>query len=669
MRVYEYAKKLSISTKTLLAFLQKQGYALTNHMAVVPEAALSLLEKEFNKTTPETSSSLPETKTAPVEISKQVEPISAVAAPLAAKQTTPKPEKKQEVTPPASTTEIVIEPTTMEKMAKLLHKPIAELIMLLLKRGKVFAKNDVLPEKLVEQLAVEFNVPIRQRSMPQAESRTKEVAGTIKRFPIVVVMGHVDHGKTTLLDFIRKTRVAAREKGGITQHVGAYEVNTNHGKIIFLDTPGHEAFQKMRARGAHLADLAVLVVAADDSVMPQTKEALQHARSMNIPVIVAINKVDKVDPSRVERVKQDLSQLDLVPEEWGGQTIMVPISAKTGAGVDTLLEMLALQAEIMELATDIAVPAKCYVIESRMEKGRGPVATLICHQGKLSVDDFFVVGNTVGKVNTLTDSLGNRVTHVMPSIPVLVSGFEALAEVGDVLRVVPEVEYRSARLHKRPKAETMSRLSTDQQGINIIIKADGNATREAVIDAIAKIGRRHNKHFIVVSSGIGTITENDVILASHTNALLVGLHVKAETNAVVLSKSHHVTIKLFDVIYHLLEDLEKMVEAKKEIKKALVSTGHAVVRKVFNIKDLGSIAGCYMQDGICTRTSAVKIYRGRQNQKIGEGAIKSLQRDKKTVKEVHAGYECALLVDGFQDWQVDDRIECFTEKPVEVPHN
>jgi len=315
------------------------------------------------------------------------------------------------------------------------------------------------------------------------------------------------------------------------------------------------------------------------------------------------------------------------------------------------------------------LPARCYVIESRLEKGRGAVATVICDQGILSLEDFFTCGTTVGKVMALMDSHGNRINQAMPSIPVVVTGFEELVQAGDILTVIPESEYRALRTQKRTaKTDGVTRLLTDQEGINIIIKADGNATREALVDSIYKIGRRHNKQFVIVSSGIGTITETDVLLAAHTNALLLGLHVKAETNAVILAKSHHVTIKLFDVIYHLLEDLEKMVEAKREIKKTLVSTGVAVVRKIFNIKDLGVIAGCYMQDGICTRTSLVRVYRGRQNQKMGEGPIKSLQRDKKTVKEVHAGFECALLVDGFQDWQIDDRIECLSEKAVEAPN-
>lgn len=678
MRVYEYAKKFSIPTKTLLEFLKKNGYSLTNHMAVVPEAALALIDKEFNKssmpkapaTNKVTNSQLTKPTPAPIEQSGKQIP----EKPLKVVEDRVKIERKSETPVSAEPTpgEIILEPMMVEKMARLLNKSVSELIMLLLKRGKVYAKNDVLPEKMVEQLATEFNLSIKPRAMLQTAMREKEVSDTakkVKRLPVIVVMGHVDHGKTTLLDFIRKTRVASREKGGITQHVGAYEANTNHGKIVFLDTPGHEAFQKMRARGAHLADIAILVIAADDSVMPQTKEALQHARSMNVPVIVAINKMDKVDPTRIERVKQDLSQLNLVPEEWGGQTIMVPISAKTGMGVDTLLEMIALQAEIMELASDIDLPARCYVIESRLEKGRGAVATVVCDQGILSVEDFFVCGNTVGKVLALMDSQGNRIKQAYPSIPVIVTGFEELAQAGDVLTVVPESEYRSMRTQKRSaKTDGVARLLTDQEGINIIIKADGNATKEALIDSISKIGRRHNKQFVVVSSGIGTITENDVLLAAHTNALLIGLHIKAETNAVVLAKSHHVSIKLFDVIYHLLEDLEKMIESKREIKKTLVSTGNAVVRKIFNIKDLGVIAGCYVQDGICTRTSLVRVFRGRQNQKIGEGSVKSLQRDKKTVKEVHAGFECALLIDGFQDWQIDDRIECFSEKAVEVPN-
>ena len=560
--------------------------------------------------------------------------------------------------------EIVIEAMGVVDAAQKFGIPVNDLILTLLGWRVIAAKNQSISSKVVERLAEHYGVKaIKPRVVVQEEALTSlAVEGgdqLEERLPVVVVLGHVDHGKTTLLDFIRKTRVVAKEKGGITQHLGAYEVVTNHGNLVFLDTPGHEAFPKMRQRGVRVADIGVLVIAADDGIMPQTVEVIKNLKTMGIPIIVAINKVDKADATRIEVVKRQLAEHDLLPEEWGGQVICIPISALTGKGVDQLLEMIALQSQLLELRASRTGSARGFVLESRLERGRGPVATLILQHGMLQLGDYFICGKTRGRVSSIKNSFGNVVQQVGPSIPVLVAGFQELPEAGEVLRVVSKEEVR--RDKQQQSQDLRTTRTSDENAINLIIKTDTNSSREALIDAIVKLEKKNDTVFSVVHDGVGDVSEGDIELAYSTGSTIIGLHVKAETNALSLAQRRKVSVQLYDIIYKLLESLEKRAQKAKPIEMVRTKIGEAIVRRVFDIKGVGVIAGSYVQDGKFSRDGYVVAWRAKQ--KIGEGRITSLQREKKTVKEAHAGYECGFVVEGMTDWQVDDRVECFVDIP------
>jgi len=402
-----------------------------------------------------------------------------------------------------------------------------------------------------------------------------------------------------------------------------------------------------------------LVIAAEDGIMQQTVEAIKHLKTMGIPIIVAINKIDKADPVRIETVKRQLAEQDMLPEEWGGQTICIPISALYGTGVDQLLEMIALQAELLELRASRTSDARGFVLESKLERGRGPVATLILQSGTLHVGDYFVCGKTVGKVSSIKNSFGKTVQEVIPSIPVLVAGFNELPEVGDVLHVVSKDEFKQDK-QQRTHVSFASQ-TTSEDTINLILKTDTNSSKEAVMDSINKLTKKLDIGFGIVYAGVGNVNESDIELAYNTGATIIGLHVKAESNALLLAQRREVTIDLYMIIYKLLEALEERAEKAKPIEKVRTKIGEAVVRRVFDIKGVGVIAGSYVQDGRFSKDGYAVGWRGRQ--KIGEGKITSLQRDKKTVKEVHAGYECGFVVAGMTDWEVDDRIECFVDLP------
>lgn len=688
MRVYEFSKEYGVTSKELLELLNKHGFTLQSHMSVLSPEAQEFLVKEFSKNSAtqakkETiSPAKPEPKQQiakeSMETTTQQKPTSQPVAPTASPKIQPKTEapiptptqkkeisSEQKITQPSSLAPIILEPMSVADLAVKVDKPITELIMLLLKWGIMSNKNQLLTVDIVSKVADHFGVKTEWPVQKQQEIKRGIVAtgeNIKERLPVVVVVGHVDHGKTTLLDFIRKTRVASREKGGITQHLGAYEAQTPHGNIIFLDTPGHEAFSKMRVRGIKVADLAILVVAADDSVMPQTVESVKRIKEIGIPIVVAVNKMDKVDPSRLDIVKRDLAQYNLMPEEWGGDVVYVPISAKIGSGIDQLLEMIVLQTQLMELKAEFAGPGSGYVLESRLEKGRGPVATLLLQQGVVQVGDYFAAGTTVGKVTSIVDSFGKQLQKVGPSIPVQIAGFEELPQAGDFFEIVSK-EARKAKATTDRKSELAARKMHVEGAKNLIIKTDTNSSKEALLESIAKLSSKSKKGFNIISAGIGAINESDIMLAADTGSEIFSLHVKAEPNANLAAQRAGVVISSYDVIYKLLESLEKIIESTREIKMVRKKIGEAVVRKVFDIKGIGVIAGSYVKEGILNKDCSVVAYRGKQ--KIGEGKISSLQRDKKTVKEVHSGFECGFMVEGFNDWQPEDRIECFIQVPAE----
>jgi len=677
MRIYEYAKKYKIASKELLGLLSDKGFDFPSHMSVLTSEAIAFLDGKFSKKTPSREVIDKEKKIKKAEKSATKNKGKPVEAKRPTLQSSGRHKKKlvqdscfdQEHSKknrhgkPSKPRKIIIKPLVLSDFAEEAGKLATDVILTLLRWGIVCAKNQVLPEEVVERLAKHYNLET-ERLVEKVEKFKKAVSAAKgpqqERLPVVVVMGHVDHGKTTLLDFIRKTRVASKEKGGITQHLGAYEVETPGGGIVFLDTPGHEAFSKIRMRGARAADIAVLVIAADDSIMPQTIEAIKHAKSVNLPIVVAINKVDRVGPSQVEKVKQDLTKYDLLPEDWGGNIVCVPISAKLGQGIDHLLEMISLQSQMMELKADRSSSAIGYVLESKIEKGRGPVATLILQHGIASIGDFFICGKTFGRISSMVNSSGKRVKSVEPSIPVQVSGFGSLPEAGDFFEAVSQQEYKKARQGKREQKVAAGKVTVaGKDALNIIVKADSDSSKEALLWAIEKLSQELEVGFNVVHSSVGDINESDIDLASISNSLVLGLYVKMETKASAVAQRLSVRVYLYDIIYKLVEFLEEYAESKKEIKKELKKTGEAVVLRVFKIKKVGVVAGCAVKDGRFSKDGFVVIYRGLK--KIGEGKIRSLQREGKTVKEVHAGFECAFLIENFSDWEVDDKVECYLE--------
>lgn len=670
MRVYEFAKKVGVANKEVIEILTKKGFEVSSHMSALAPDALQFLETSFAKkssddVSPKKTVKVQESSSQPSpiaasKISTEVPPVAVQQPKLSAAPVAPV--VSESIVAPVPQGEIVAEPMTLAQFAEHAQKPVGEIILNLLKKKLVYAKNQVLSEDLVKDLARQYNLTVvaPTRASTQA-GKVAQVEHGEQRLPVVVVIGHVDHGKTTLLDFIRKTRVASREKGGITQHLGAYRVSTAHGDLVFLDTPGHAAFSKMRGRGVRVADIAILVVAADDGVMPQTVEALKHAQAVNTPVIVAVNKMDKAEPSRVDVIKRELAQYNLLPEEWGGQTLYVPISAKTGQGVDSLLEMVVLQSHMMELKADRSLPAAGFVLEARLERGRGPVATVITHQGILKIGDYIAAGKVYGKVSALIDAHGSQVRSVEPSVPVQISGFTELPESGDAFEVVTEKQFNKLKSGQSIESRVSAPKSTSEDTFNIILKADAYSSQEALLDAIAKIPQKNAQEINVVHAAVGPVSESDVVLASTTNSVIFTFHVKVDANAVALAHKDKVSIKRFDVIYHLLEALEESVKKAQKVPMVSKKIGEAVVRKVFDIKNLGVIAGSYVKEGRFAREGTVVCWRGKQ--KIGGGAIKSLERDRKAVKEVHAGFEFAFFVDNFNDWQVDDRVECFIEVP------
>lgn len=688
MRVHEFAKQSDVASKELLEALKAEGFEVKSHMAVLSEKELSFLSHKFKN------------KNKEEELVKVLEKTPASPKSSKIKEQPPMQEhaKNQEIAPVVfleQPEEVVLEEQllpdikveksferdpidhqsmSLEVFVKKTKLPINDVILALLKQGKVYTKNSILPEDVVALLARYYEIPLlkkvsaKDRSMASGSSAQPRIVKKEgqTREPVVVVMGHVDHGKTTLLDYIRKTRVAAKEKGGITQHLGAYEVKTSHGGLVFLDTPGHEAFAKIRKRGISVADIVVLVIAADDGIMPQTVECIKIAKSLDATIIVAINKIDKADAVKIEIVKRQLAQHDLLPEEWGGDIMCVPISAKDGTGVDRLLEMIVLLSDMLELKAEQNIPAEGYILEARIQKGRGSLATVLCRQGVLKLGDYFKAGNRVGHVASLTNSQGVAVQKALPSVPVLVTGFEDLPPVGSLFEVITEAEYRKLRFSKEEAPQQPTQRSQFAHGeekdkFNIILKADTYSSLEAILDAFDKIDKATCKQFVVVRSGIGEIRESDVILAQDTGAVIVGFHVKVEGGTQSAARQAKVSIHLFDIIYKLLEELEVMAAKAKEIKTIKTKIGEAEVLKVFDIKNLGVIAGCVVRDGRLSNKGAVIITRGRRE--VGTGKISSLQRDKKQVKEVHTGFECAFLVDGFSEWQSGDIVTCFLDLP------
>ena len=488
-------------------------------------------------------------------------------------------------------------------------------------------------------------------------------------------MGHVDHGKTSLLDAIRKSAVAKGEAGGITQHIGAYHVTTSKGDIVFLDTPGHEAFTAMRARGAEITDIVVLVVAADDGVMEQTREAINHSQAAGVPIMVAVNKMDK-ESANPERVLRELSELGLVSEEWGGDTMVVNVSAKSGQGIDDLLELLALQAEVMELKANPNKPARGHIVEAKLDKGRGPVATVLIQEGTLKLSDVFVCGVFSGRVRAMLDDQGKNISQAGPSMPVEVHGFEGVPEAGEEFISVADeklarkiVDERAIKLREKELArESKVTLETflasrptdiETLVLNLVLKTDVQGSLEAITEALLKMGTEKVK-VNVVHGGAGSITESDVLLASASNAIIIGFNVRPAAKVKELAEQEKVEIRFYDIIYNLSDEIRKAMEGLLAPVLKEVYLGQVEIRQTFSVPKVGTIAGCFVVDGKITRNAEVRLLR--EGVVVYTGKTASLKRFKDDVREVLKGYECGLSLENFNDIKVGDIVEAFEQE-------
>jgi translation initiation factor IF-2 len=572
---------------------------------------------------------------------------------------------------------------TVSQLAEKMGVSASEVIKALFMKGVVTTINHILEletaEMVAHELGYEVVMPSASKSVKVAHPHVQVVPPPANedptrlkpRPPIVTIMGHVDHGKTSLLDYIRKTKVTDAEVGGITQRIGAYLVHVDEKPIVFLDTPGHEAFTAMRARGAHVTDMAILVVAADDGIMPQTIEAINHARAAKVQIIVAINKMDKpgADP---ERVKQQLTEYELVPEEWGGETVIVPVSAKSGQGVDDLLEMILLVAELMELKANPDKAANGIVIESKLDKGRGAVGTVLIQSGTLKAGDAFVVGSVWGKVRAMTNERGKHLKKAGPSIPVEILGFQDVPEAGNILQVVKSDKIAKAQaLENAAKQETDSRsrsrinLSNLYENVkegklkelNVVLKADIHGSVDAIRHSLERLSDEKIQLHII-HAATGEISEYDIMLASASDALVVGFNVKADNNARRVAEREQIEIRHYDIIYKLIEDIENAMEGLLEPEMVEHTIGEAEIRAVFKVGKQGTaIAGSYIRDGKCERSARVRVWR--KEEVIFTGKISSLKRFKDDAKEVGTGYECGIGVQGFNELEVGDRLEFF----------
>ena len=576
----------------------------------------------------------------------------------------------------------VTEGITVRELAEKLDIRAKDLLKTLLDRGIFASINQALDVPTATSLAEAFNgvvhVATFEEQIIQEEKIKEERTGNLQpRAPVVTVMGHVDHGKTSLLDAIRTTEVAAGEAGGITQHIGAYEAHVNHRRIVFIDTPGHAAFTRMRARGAKVTDIVVLVVAADDGVMPQTEEAIAHAKAAGVPIIVAINKIDKPE-AQPERVKRQLADRELMPEDWGGKTVMVEVSAKTKKNLDRLLEMILLVGDMgdlkAELKADPDAPASGTVLESRVDRGRGPVATMLVQNGTLRIGDVFVVGAVYGKVRAMFDDRGQPIKQAEPSTPVEVLGLQGVPEAGDQFQVADEakarhiVEYRQGKQREASLARTAAsgRLTLDQlheqlltgevKELPVVIKADVQGSVEVLNEMLPKVSTDQVKVKIIQAS-VGAVSETDVLLASASNAIIVAFNVRPERKASDLAQREGVDIRQHTIIYELLDELKKAVAGLLAPVIKEVSLGRAEVRNTFRVKGAGMIAGCSVQDGIMKRDAEVRVLR--DNAVVYTGRVISLRRFKEDVNEVRTGFECGVGISNFNDVKVGDVLECF----------
>ena len=588
---------------------------------------------------------------------------------------------QMEVARKAQLTVKIPEEITVGELASRMKKTAGEVIKLLMKNGVMAGINQTIDFDTAEYVATEMGCKVEKEITVTIEERiiddhVDSAEELETRAPVVVVMGHVDHGKTSTLDAIRKTSVTAGEAGGITQHIGAYTVDVNGNMVTFLDTPGHAAFTSMRARGAKSTDIAILVVAADDGIMPQTVESINHAKAANVPIIVAINKMDK-PTANPDKIKEQLTKYDLIPEEWGGDTVIVPISAKTGMGLDELLEMVILTAEVQELKANPNRRAKGTVIEARLDKTRGPIATLLVQNGTLNQGDIVIAGTALGRVRVMTNDKGRTVKSAGPSVPVEITGLADVPAPGDEFNAVTDERMARELVEQRRQAEkdaaanAMQKVTLDnlfarmQEGemkeLPLIVKADVQGSAEAVKASLEKISNEEVR-VKVIHTGVGAINESDILLASTAGAIVVGFNVRPDAGAQASAQRTAVDMRFYRVIYDAIDEIEAAMKGMLAPKFEEVVIGHAEVRQTYKVSSVGTVCGCMVKDGKITRDAQVRILR--DNIVIHEGEVGSLQRFKDAVKEVTAGYECGMSIVKFNDIKEGDVFECFAMQEI-----
>jgi translation initiation factor IF-2 len=590
--------------------------------------------------------------------------------------------KKTEVTTPRASKRVIriSEVISVADLAKSMGVKASEVLKKLIDMGMMATINQMLDHDTAVLVAGEFEYQVENVAFDVEQSLEAEEEGAggeaVTRAPVVTIMGHVDHGKTSLLDAVRATNVAEGEAGGITQHIGAYTVDVRGRMVTFLDTPGHEAFTAMRARGAKVTDIVVLVVAADDGIMPQTVEAINHARAAEVPIIVAVNKIDKPG-ANVERVKQELGNYGLAPEEWGGDTIVVPVSAKTQEGVPQLLEMLLLQADVLDMKANPERNARGTIVEARLDRGRGPVATVLVQEGTLKVGDSFVCGTQHGRIRAMVDDKGRRLDEAGPSMPVEILGLGGVPEAGDVFVALRDdqkarqiAEHRRSKQREAEMAKTAkvslddlyTQIQTgDVKELKVVLKADVQGSVEALSDALGRLSTP-DVRLAVIHGSVGGITESDVLLATASNAIVIGFNVRPEPKAAALAEREGVDVRLYTIIYEALNEVREALEGLLEPTLQEKVLGRAEVRQVFTISGAGQIAGCYVVDGKLLRGAKARLLR--DNVVVHDGRLGSLKRFKEDAREVAAGYECGTSFENYQDVKVGDVIEPYEVEQV-----
>ncbi len=631
-RVYEVAEELRIPAKSLISFLTKEGINVKNHMSTLDEETIEIIKE-----------AIAEEKKKVKEAEKEERRVL-----------------------------ILDKLPSLKELSEKLNLPLSKAMQQVSKIGTIKSIDRELPWEIVEKICHENNIEINpssnlKRIIKAKKGNAVEIPLSVKS-PVITIVGHVDHGKTTLLDVIRKSHITKKEAGGITQHIGAYVVNLKDNRFVFIDTPGHEAFTTIRARGVKATDIVVLVVAADDGVMPQTVEAINHARAANVPIIVAINKIDKAT-ANIDKVKKELSKYQLVPEEWGGDTLFAEISALQKKGITELLELISLQAEMLELKANPELPATGVVIETKLNKGRGILATVLIQDGHLKIGDYFVIGKAYGKVRSMMDDMGEHLSYAGPSTPVEITGFNKMPSAGDIFQVVASDHFAKIIIaereleEKRKEKKEEERVSLESlfeemkrgriKELNIILKADTQGTLDAILEALPPLSNEEVE-VKVIHGGIGTISETDIMLASASNALVIGFNVAVDQNAQRLAKNEEIEIRTYTIIYDLIDEVKAALKGYLKPKLEEIVTGEAEVREIFKIPKVGVVAGCYVTEGKISTKDSIRVLR--KEEKLYEGKEFSLRRFKDDVKEVSSGYECGIHIDKFDDFQAQDRI-------------